>query len=74
MDIRIGIKHSGREISFETERSAAEIESSVASALESGAKIIKLADSKGKLYLIPAESLAYLEIGVEETRRVGFIA
>ncbi|AOY56306.1 DUF3107 domain-containing protein [Candidatus Rhodoluna planktonica] len=74
MDIRIGIKHSGREISFETDRNAAEIESAVSSALETGAKLIKLSDSKGKVYLIPAEALSYLEIGVEETRRVGFIA
>lgn len=74
MDIRIGIKHSGREISFETDRNAAEVESAVSSALETGAKLIKLSDSKGKVYLIPAESLSYLEIGVEETRRVGFIA
>lgn len=74
MDIRIGIKHSSREISFESNQSAAEVEASVAAALDSGAKVLKLNDAKGKLFLIPSESLCYVEIGADEQRRVGFIA
>jgi hypothetical protein len=74
MDIRIGIKHSSRELSFETTASAEEIESSVAQSIESGAKLLNLVDSKGNRFLIPTDSVTYLEIGAEETRRVGFIA
>lgn len=74
MDIRIGIRHGAREISFESAQTAAEVESEVSKVLEAGAKLLKLSDSKGKLFVIPAESLAYVEIGAEETRRVGFIA
>jgi hypothetical protein len=74
MDIRIGIKHSSREISFESNQSAAEVEASVAAALDSGAKVLKLNDAKGKLFLIPSDSLSYVEIGADEQRRVGFIA
>jgi hypothetical protein len=74
VEIRIGIVNSARELSFESAQPAAEIEKSVADALESGAKFIKLTDEAGKLYLVPAATLAYVELGSEKTRRVGFVA
>ena len=74
MDIRIGIKHSARELSFDTAESAAAVEQKVAEAIESNSKLINLTDSKGNVFLVPTEALAYLEIGAEEARRVGFIA
>jgi hypothetical protein len=74
MDLRIGIKDSSRELSFESSQSAEEIEKIVVSAMEASAKVLSLSDSKGNKFLIPADSIAYLEIGAEETRRVGFIA
>lgn len=74
MDIKIGIRQSSREISFESAQSAAEVESLVAKALEAGAKVLKLVDNKGRLFVVPTDALAYVEIGEEETRRVGFIA
>lgn len=74
MDIKIGIRQSTREISFESAQSAAEVEALVAKALEAGAKVLKLVDNKGRLFVVPTDALAYVEIGEEETRRVGFIA
>ncbi|CAB4638745.1 unannotated protein [freshwater metagenome] len=74
MDIKIGIKHSSRELSFDTSESAADLEKKIAASIDSEAKLITLTDSKGNVFLIPTKSLAYLEIGAEEARRVGFIA
>lgn len=74
MDIKIGIRQSSREIGFESAQSASEVESLVAQALEAGAKVLKLVDNKGRLFVVPTDALAYVEIGEEETRRVGFIA
>jgi predicted lactoylglutathione lyase len=74
MDIKIGIRQSSREISFESAQSASEVEALVAQALEAGAKVLKLVDNKGRLFVVPTDALAYVEIGEEETRRVGFIA
>lgn len=74
MDIKIGIRNSPREISFESPQSASEVEAAVAACLESGAKVLKLSDVKGRKFVVPTEALAYVEIGAEETRRVGFIA
>jgi hypothetical protein len=74
MDIKIGIKNSSRELSFDSSSTAKELEEKVSSAMDSDAKLINLSDSKGNVFLIPTKSIAYLEIGAEETRRVGFIA
>ena len=74
MDIRIGIQNSPRELSFESDQSAAEVESLVANAIETGAKLLKLKDNKGRQFLVPVTSIGYVECGAEESRRVGFIA
>lgn len=74
MDIRIGIQNSPRELSFESDQSASEVESLVANAIETGAKLLKLKDNKGRLFLVPVASIGYVECGAEESRRVGFIA
>lgn len=74
MDIRIGIVNSPRELNFESSQSAAEIEKAVADALSTGATYVKLTDDKGKVYIVPTVSFAYLEVGSEESRRIGFVA
>ncbi len=74
MDIRIGIINSPRELSFESDQPAAEIEKIVASALESEAKFIRLVDDKGRVFLVPLDTFAYIEVGSESSRRVGFVA
>lgn len=74
MDIRIGIANTARELSFESSQTAAEIEKLVATALESDAKFLTLTDDKGKLYIIPTASFSYLEVGSDQSRRVGFVA
>jgi hypothetical protein len=74
VDIRIGITNSPREISFETSQTATEVEAIVAEALDGGKSYVTLAGSKGKTYLVPTASLAYVEVGSDENRRVGFVS
>jgi hypothetical protein len=74
VDIRIGIINSPREINFESSQTAQEVETVVSTALESGAKFIRLVDNKGKLFIVPVVSFGYIEVGSESTRRVGFVA
>lgn len=74
MDIRIGIANSPREIAFESAQTSREVEDIVANALETDAKFIKLADDKGKIYLVPTAALVYLEVGSDTSRRIGFVA
>lgn len=74
MEIRIGIANTGRELNFETNDSADAVREAVANALESGAAQVTFADTKGNSYIVPTASLAYVELGTEDVRRVGFVA
>ena len=74
MDVRIGIQNSPRELSFETSQSSADVEEAVAAAVAGQSAHLKLADDKGTVYVVPSAALAYVEIGSEESRRVGFVA
>ena len=73
MDVRIGIQNSPRELGFESSQTAAEIQQAVEAALSGQAAVLNLADSKGNVYVVPAGALAYVEIGSEESRRIGFV-
>lgn len=74
MEIRIGIANTGRELSFETSEQAADVKKSIAAALDSGATHVSFTDAKGNSYIVPTAGLAYIELGSEESRRVGFVA
>jgi Protein of unknown function (DUF3107) len=74
VEIRIGIVNSARELTFESAQAASEIEKTVSDALESDAKFVRLLDESGKVYVVPTATLAYIEVGSEKTRRVGFVA
>jgi hypothetical protein len=50
------------------------IEEAVAAALADQTGYLKLKDDKGRVYIVPSVGLAYVEIGSEESRRVGFVA
>ena len=74
MEIRIGILNAARELSFESSEAPAAVQKSVADALEAGTGALTLTDENGRLYVVPVASLAYVEIGSERPRRVGFVA
>lgn len=73
MDIRIGIHHAPRELAFDTDVSVADVEQRFATALTSNG-LVRLNDSKGQEYIIPAASIAYIEFGTTQARPVGFVS
>ena len=74
VEIRIGIINTGRELSFETATAAEEIRTQVAAALDQSTAHLSFTDIKGNSYIVPTANLAYIELGTEESRRVGFVA
>ncbi|MFJ5143164.1 DUF3107 domain-containing protein [Streptomyces sp. NPDC088707] len=72
MEVKIGVQHAPREIVLESGQSAEEVERAVADALAGKAQLLSLSDEKGRKILIPAEKIAYLELGEPAVRRVGF--
>ena len=73
MEIRIGIVNAPRELSFESAQSAEELTAQIQAGLTSGTGILKLADDKGRVYIVPTAGIAYVEVGTEESRRIGFV-
>ncbi|MEI5583310.1 MULTISPECIES: DUF3107 domain-containing protein [unclassified Agromyces] len=73
MDLRIGIQNSPRELGFETSQTAEEVEQAVSAALTGQSPVLRLTDSKGAVFVVPAAALAYVEIGTEAARRIGFV-
>lgn len=72
MEVKIGVLHAPREINIESAQTADEVEKAVAEALSGASKLLSLVDEHGRKVLIPADRLAYVEIGEPATRRVGF--
>ena len=74
MEIRIGILNAPRELSFESDQPASEVSGAISGAISSGNPVLELTDNRGGQYLVPVASIAYVQLGAEETRRVGFVA
>ncbi|MEW1900646.1 MULTISPECIES: DUF3107 domain-containing protein [unclassified Streptomyces] len=72
MEVKIGVQHAPREIVLESGQSAEEVERAVADALAGKAQLLSLSDEKGRKVLIPADRIAYVELGEPAVRRVGF--
>ena len=71
MEVKVGIQHVTHEVTIETEESAADVERRLADALASG-QVLRLTDAKGRAVLIPAAAIAYVDLGAEHVRAVGF--
>lgn len=72
MEIRIGILNAPRELTIDSSQSSKEVEETIAQALAGDTGYLRLLDSKGAVYIVPTSTIAYVELGSEETRRVGF--
>ncbi|MDO8732275.1 MAG: DUF3107 domain-containing protein [Actinomycetota bacterium] len=71
MEIKIGVTYSSREIALDSEDKPADVAKAVDEAIASGG-VLKLNDDKGRTVLVPAEKIAYVEIGPSSARKVGF--
>jgi hypothetical protein len=72
VEVKIGVQHAPRELVVESGLSADEIQRAVENAMRGDDGVLSLSDERGRRVLVPAERLAYVEIGEPETRRVGF--
>jgi Protein of unknown function (DUF3107) len=74
VEVKIGIQSAPREIVVETDATAEEIERDLAAALNAmdGPAIFALTVQKGGRVLVPADKIAFVEFGADQSRRVGF--
>jgi hypothetical protein len=72
VEVKIGVLHTPREIVVESVQTQDEVEELVAAALKSVDGQLKLTDDKGRLVIVPANLISYVEIAQADVRRVGF--
>jgi len=72
VEVKIGVLHTPREIVLESGQSAEEVEQAVAEALTGKSPLLSLVDEHGRKVLVPADRLAYVELGEAAPRKVGF--
>ncbi|MET1058354.1 MAG: DUF3107 domain-containing protein [Nocardioides sp.] len=71
MEVKIGIQHASRELVVDTEDDAASVEKQITEAV-AGDGVLALTDTKGRRVIVPADRIAYVEIGTGSTGHVGF--
>ena len=73
MEVKIGVSDSPRELVLQSTQTPAEVEDLVTAAFaKGGPDVLSLADDKGRRFLVQTAKISYVEIGVADTRRVGF--
>ena len=72
MEVKIGVKGAPRELMVETESSADEVAAALRAVIGDDDAVLELTDVKGRRVLVPAEHIAFVELGEPEQRRVGF--
>lgn len=76
MEVKIGVTDSARELVITSAQTPDEVEKLVTAALKEAEAgkggVLALTDEKGRRILVQAGKIAYVEIGVADTRRVGF--
>lgn len=72
MEVKIGVADSPRELVVSSSDSVEQVETQVTEALHNGTGLLTLVDDKGRRFVVPAAKVTYVEIGPEDSRRVGF--
>lgn len=71
VEVTIGVQNVAREISIETDASAADVHKAVQAAISEGG-VLELTDSKGRKVFVPGHALGWVLIGESERGKVGF--
>ena len=72
MEIKIGIIDVAHEVVIEATADVESVVESYRAELDKDHGLLRLADAKGRLLVIPASRIAYLDLGSAEHRPVGF--
>ncbi len=73
MEVRIGVVHTAKELSYETDADAESVISVIEAAVAAGKNFVWLEDGKGRKIGVPADKVGYVEIVVDDpSRKVGF--
>jgi hypothetical protein len=71
VEVKIGVQNAQRELVLDTDSTPEDIESQLSEALAANG-VLRLTDVKGRSVVVPAASIAYVELGSPTSSTVGF--
>ncbi|HUJ05106.1 MAG TPA: DUF3107 domain-containing protein [Streptosporangiaceae bacterium] len=71
MEVKIGIQMAPRELVVETTASPEDIQRALTTALADGTVFV-VTDARRGTVMVPADKIAYVELDLNEPRRIGF--
>jgi hypothetical protein len=71
VEVKIGVRDVAGQVVLESDQTPDEVAAAVSAAVKDGS-VLRLADDKGKLVLVPGSLIGFVEIGAAVERRVGF--
>ncbi len=71
MEVKIGVQHAPRELVVDTDSTPEDVEARLTEAM-AGNGVLRLSDIKGRTIVVPADKIAYLELGSPTSSTVGF--
>lgn len=71
MIVTVGIQNIAREVRVETDETEEALTAAISHSVQSGEPLV-LTSTKGHKTFIPANAIAYVEVGPNEKRSVGF--
>ena len=71
MEVKIGVQHAQRELVLDTDSTPEDVEKMLGDALASNG-VLHLTDTKGRAVVVPADKIAYVELGSPTSSTVGF--
>jgi len=72
MEVKIGVQHANRELIIDSDLDSADLEKAIEGALTGSTSVLSLTDTKGRKVIVPADKLAFVEIGSPAVGQVGF--
>lgn len=73
MDVRIGVTQAPRELSIEVDDAEHDdLVARIDAALSGAVDTLRVTDRRGRLVVVPAAKIAFVEVGSAEGRRIGF--
>jgi hypothetical protein len=73
VDVRIGVTQAPRELSIEVDDAEHDdLVARIDAALSGAVDTLRITDRRGRLVVVPAAKIAFVEVGSAEGRRIGF--
>jgi hypothetical protein len=71
VEVKIGVQHAQRELVLDSDSTPEDIEARLGEALANNG-VLHLKDTKGRAVVVPADKIAYVELGSPSASTVGF--